>query len=269
MGFNLLVLRGGGIGTNLSTLDATGVARVASWTPFGWAWALPWDVATGHWVVAGTHLLLAGATVALLWWAWVRLLERVLTSPLVTGGGQRIGAGRILPRLLGSGPAAAIATRRVRAWRRDSRLVSIALRTLILPVVFILQGLVSRDGAGLAPMGAVVLAVFSGLTLMNDLAFDGPPWWIHLATGVRGIDDRLGRVIASTVVFGPVTAVAYAAPVALGLVPQPDSGSPSPWPGCCAAWAWPPSSARSCRAPRRARGATRSRPSPARPPRAA
>ena len=39
---------------------------------------------------------------------------------------------------------------------------------------------------------------------MNDLAFDGPAWWLHVAVGVRGWEDRLGRAIASTVVFGPV-----------------------------------------------------------------
>ncbi len=220
MGFNFLVTRGTP-GLNPRDIDATSMAGLVGWTPVGWAWSLPYDVARGRWDLAATHLVLAVATIAVLWWAWVRLLDRVLTSPLVTGGGQRIGRGRLLPWLLGTGPAAAIATRRIRAWRRDSRLVSIAMRTLVLPVVLIAQGLVTRATTPLAPMGAVMLAVFSGLTLMNDLAFDGPPWWLHLAAGVRGVDDRLGRVLASTIVFAPVTAVAYAAAVALGLVDHP------------------------------------------------
>ncbi len=223
MGLNLLIAPGGR-SFRPGDIDATRAARLAGWTPVGWAWALPDDVARGLWLRAFAHLVLAGLLVAVLWWAWVRLLARVLTSPLVTGGGQHIGVGRILPRLLGTGPAAAIATRRIRAWRRDSRLVSIALRTLILPVVLIAQGLLTRQSSLVAPMGAVMLAVFSGLTLMNDLAFDGPPWWLHLATGVSGRDDRLGRVLASAVVFTPVTAAAYLAAVALGLV-----GHPVPW----------------------------------------
>ncbi len=220
MGLNLLIARGGR-SFRPDDVDATQAAHLAGWTPVGWAWALPDDVARGLWLRALVHLVLAGLLLALLWWAWVRLLARVLTSPLVTGGGQRIGAGRILPRLLGTSPAAAIATRRIRAWRRDSRLVSIALRTLVLPVVLIAQGLLTREANPIAPMGAVMLAIFSGLTLMNDLAFDGPPWWLHLATGVSGRDDRLGRVLASSVVFAPVTAAAYAAAVALGLVAHP------------------------------------------------
>jgi ABC-2 type transport system permease protein len=53
---------------------------------------------------------------------------------------------------------------------------------------------------------------------MNDLAFDGPAWWLHLSADVRGVDDRLGRVIASAFVFGPVTLLAYAASALLGLL---------------------------------------------------
>ena len=36
-----------------TVFDATRSAVVASWTPFGWAWALPFDVATGRWWAAG------------------------------------------------------------------------------------------------------------------------------------------------------------------------------------------------------------------------
>jgi ABC-2 type transport system permease protein len=220
LGFNLLIGRGATrFGT--SPLDAGGMAEVAGWTPVGWAWALPDDLARRRWGSAAVHLVLAVLLVALLWWLWVRLLARVLTSPLVAGGGQRIGTGRLLPRLLGTSPAAAIATRRIRAWRRDSRLVSIGMRTMILPIVLIAQGLLVPDAHTLAPMGAVILAMFSGLTLMNDLAFDGPPWWVHLAAGVPGRDDRLGRVIASTAVFGPITLGTFAVAVALGLVDHP------------------------------------------------
>ena len=69
----------------------------------------------------------------------------------------------------------------------------------------------------------MTLAVFAGLTLMNDLAFDGPAWWLHVAVGVRGWEDRLGRAIASTVVFGPVVVVTYAVSVALGVIGHPVS----------------------------------------------
>lgn len=218
-----LLLTTGTLGADLRSFDATRSARIASWTPFGWAWGLPFDVATGRWGAALVHLLLALGFLALLWWVWVGQLRRTLTSPLTSSGGQRIGAGRFLPALLGTSPVATIAARRIRAWYRDSRLVSIALRTAVLPVFFVAQSIV-MDTPGLAGAGVVSLAVFAGLTLMNDLAFDGPAWWLHVAVGVPGWQDRLGRVLATTVVFGPVVLLTYAVSLALGVVQ-----SPLPW----------------------------------------
>jgi ABC-2 type transport system permease protein len=216
------LLTTGSLGTDLGSFDATPSAVVASWTPFGWAWALPFDVATGRWASFAVHLALAAAFVAGLYLGWVRLLARTLTAPLTSSGGQRIGRGRLLPALLGTSPTASIAARRVRAWYRDSRLVGIALRTAVLPVFFVVQA-VFTDTPGLAGVGVVTLAVFAGLTLMNDLAFDGPAWWLHVAVGVRGWEDRLGRAIASTVVFGPVVVLTYAVSVALGVLSHPVS----------------------------------------------
>ena len=219
LGFNLL-LTTGSLGRDLRTFDATRSAQVASWTPVGWAWGLPFDVATGRWGVAALHLLLAVGFVALLWWLWVRHLRRTLTSPLTSSGGQRIGTGRFLPALLGTSPTATVAARRVRAWYRDSRLVGIALRTAVLPVFFVVQAVLTGTHA-LAGVGIVTLAVFAGLTLMNDLAFDGPAWWLHVAVGVRGWEDRLGRALASTLVFGPVVLLTYAVSLAIGVITNP------------------------------------------------
>lgn len=222
LGLNLL-LTTGSLAADLTTFDATRSAQVASWTPVGWAWGLPFDVATGRWGSAVAHLLLAVGFVAVLRTVWVRQLRRTLTSPLTSSGGQRIGAGRYLPALLGTSPTATVAARRVRAWYRDSRLVGIALRTAVLPVFFVVQAVLTGTN-GLAGVGIVTLAVFAGLTLMNDLAFDGPAWWLHVAVGVRGWEDRLGRALASTLVFGPVVLLTYAVSLALGLI-----GNPVPW----------------------------------------
>jgi ABC-2 type transport system permease protein len=157
------------------------------------------------------------ALVAGLWQVWVRQLGRSLTAPMTSGGGQTIGRGRLLPVLLGRSPTATIAARRVRAWYRDSRLVGIALRTAVLPVFFVLQAVLTSTHV-FAGIGVVTLAVFAGLTLMNDLAFDGEAWWMHVATGVRGWEDRLGRALASTLVFGPMVLVTFVVSVALGVL---------------------------------------------------
>ncbi|HET7762878.1 MAG TPA: hypothetical protein VFL46_11000 [Phycicoccus sp.] len=212
-----LALTTGSLRSDLTAFDATESATVASWTPVGWAWALPFDVATGRWWSAVAHAALAVALVAGLWEVWVRQLGRSLTSPMTSGGGQTIGRGRLLPALLGRSPTATIAARRVRAWYRDSRLVGIALRTGVLPVFFVLQAVLTSTHV-FAGIGVVTLAVFAGLTLMNDLAFDGQAWWMHVATGVRGWEDRLGRALASTLVFGPMVLLTFVVSVALGVL---------------------------------------------------
>ncbi len=218
--FNVLLLGRRG---NLDPieLDLTGPARVAGWTPFGWAWSLPLDAARGAFGTLAVHALLALGLVVGLGIAWVRLVDGILTRPDRTSAGERVRTAIVLPRLLGTSPVAAVALRRIQAWRRDTRLVSIAMRTFLLPVLLIGQALFFRGTVQSAGLGVFFLAVFCGLTMMNDLAFDGPSWWLHIATGLPGTADRLARVIASTVVFGPVLLLAYAACVALDLLAHP------------------------------------------------
>lgn len=218
LALNLVVSRGRRVDA-LFAFDARPVARAASWIPTGWAWGLPFDVATGRWGTAVLHLLLSVALLVGLYLVWVRQLERMLTSPLTSSGGQRIGRGRFLPLLLGPTPTGTVAARRVRAWYRDSRLVGIALRTAVLPVFFVLQAVITGS-PGLAGTGCVTLAVFAGLTLMNDLAFDGEAWWLHVSTGLRGWEDRAGRALASLVVFGPPVLLTYVVSVRLGVISQ-------------------------------------------------
>lgn len=202
---------------DLFAFDARPVASAAAWFPTGWAWALPFDVALGRWWSAAAHLGLSVALLAVLWRVWVAQLERALTSPMTSSGEQRIGPGRLLPALLGGSPVATVAARRIRAWYRDSRLVAIALRTSVLPVFFVVQALVAGS-SGLAGAGIVTLAIFAGLTLMNDLAFDGEAWWLHVTTGLRGWEDRLGRALASALVFGPGVFATYGVSVWLGII---------------------------------------------------
>ncbi|WP_392542678.1 hypothetical protein [Oryzobacter telluris] len=226
MGLNL-ALATDSLFLDILAFDARGSAWVASWTPVGWAWGLPFDVAEGRWGNAVVHLALAVAFVVLLYRVWVYQLSRALTSPLSSSGGQRIGRGRFLPALLGTSPTATIAARRTRAWYRDSRLVSIALRTAVLPVFFVLQAMVTGSNL-LAGTGVVMLGVLAGLSLMNDLAFDGPAWWLHLAVGVKGWEDRLGRALASIVVYGPALLLTWGVGVLIGAVTLP-----VPWLSIC------------------------------------
>ena len=124
--------------------------------------------------------------------AHAHLAAHQLRRPADRPGAAAAGAARHLARRPRSPPAGC------GAWYRDSRLVGIALRTFVLPVFFVVQA-VFTGTPGLAGVGIVTLAVFAGLTLMNDLAFDGPAWWLHVAVGRARLGgparprDRLDR----------------------------------------------------------------------------
>jgi len=110
------------------------LARGVAWTPFGWAWALPWAVADG---AVGRLLLwavLAVAWLALMAWVWARQFGKRLVSPLdATGGAEKITKANPLDRFLPATPAGAIAKRDLRYFRRDPRRLVGVIATLLMP----------------------------------------------------------------------------------------------------------------------------------------
>jgi len=61
-----------------------------------------------------------------------------------------------------------------------------------------------------------------GISLAADVAFDNTAFALHLAAGVRGRDDRAGRVLAAATFSVPLTVVAAVLP------PLVVGGAPSP-----------------------------------------
>lgn len=184
------------------------MADVMAWTPLGWAWAVPAEVAVGRWGVAGLHLVLAVALVAGLTTAWERLLDQALVSPLTSGGGGHVVSGRgWLDRLTGTAVVGAILARSLRYWRRDPRYLQGGLAALILPVILVVPASAGgADGRLALFMAAPLLSVFISMTVANDLSYDGPAVWMHVSAGIRGWQDRLGRALAVLVLALPVLA---------------------------------------------------------------
>lgn len=206
-----------GAEVQLTGIDALGLAETAGWTPLGWGWSLPIHVTLGEPRRAVVAAVLALALLAVLWWLYVRLIDRALTTPLTSVGGARIRGRGLILRWAGLGPVGVIAARRLAMWRRDSRLVAIAIQSVIMPGILIVQSLVT----GLpwtARFALVMLAVFAGLHVLNDLAFDGTAWALHVVTGTPGWQDRLGRVIAAVVLFAPAMTILYAVLASLDLL---------------------------------------------------
>lgn len=151
-------------------------AKVLSWTPFGWAWSIPPDVARGQWTYAAAHLVLALGLVAVLWKGWEHLLAARLTEPLErTSSGGQVRVGGLVERLYPPTPAGGVALRTLRYWRRDPRYLAGIVGFAIAPVILIILPIVNPEaGASAIALGApVLLAWLLGVSMAQDLSYDG------------------------------------------------------------------------------------------------
>lgn len=183
------------------------VVAVLSWTPLGAAWAAPASVAAGS--AAGlAQLLIAAATVAVLVLAWRALVDRAVSSPARTARPQVV-AGLGWFGRLPSTPLGAVAARSTTYWARDVRYRVSALIVPITPVALVLVlSLVDVPTATLALIPVPVVALFAGWSMHDDIAYDHTAVWLHVAAGVRGTADRLGRIAPVLAVGLPLIVVA-------------------------------------------------------------
>jgi len=193
------------------------IAGVAAWTPFGWAWSLPWAAGQGHWGTVGLWGVLAIAWVAFLSWAWMHYFAASLVSPLEAGGtAEKIAKANPLDRLLPDTPAGGVAKRSLRYWRRDPRRLIGAIATILVPFmmgVAIYAGEGSSTGSDLAMMKAVMafspcmMGFMASIAVSMDISYDGTALATQIVTGVSGRDDRWGRMVAYLIIFVPIQVV--------------------------------------------------------------
>ncbi len=195
-------------------------AWVAGWTPFGWAWAIPADVARRAWPQGLVHLLAAAGLVVALWTGWVHVLARRLVEPatLPERSGHAVSSAGWIDRLYPETPTGAVARRCLAYWRRDSRYLSSYGGLLVIPVVLLAPQVLSRQGVGVGPyLAAPLLALLAGSTIAGELSFDGSAVWLHVSSGVRGVEDRAGRLLAiATVIAVPLLGVLAVSLVLVG-----------------------------------------------------
>ncbi len=49
--------------------------------------------------------------------------------------------------------------------------------------------------------------MFLGSIIASDISYDGSALWTHISSGIRGADDRLGRVLSTSLVIVPIVVV--------------------------------------------------------------
>ena len=200
------IVAGVGRGISASTGFLPELAATLSWTPLGASWSLGGDLAAGRPGAATLKLLIAVATLAVLAWCWKMLLERALVTPPYAGGGSRKGGKLGLFGLLPATPAGAVTARSLTYWLRDPRYSGSLVVVPLLPVMLVFQGSQSGDFSMLAvaaPLAAFLLA----WSISADVSYDNTAFALHVATGVRGVDDRLGRALACLALGLPVVLI--------------------------------------------------------------
>ncbi|WP_427130598.1 transporter [Pseudarthrobacter sp. S9] len=182
------------------------LARTLSWTPAGAAFSLGGDLAAGSYAAAAVKLLIALATLAGLALCWKLLLQRALVTPPYAGTSKKRAGGLGLFGIFPATPAGAIAARSLSYWLRDPRYAGALVVVPLLPVLLMFQS--SQTGFHgpflfVGPLTAFLLA----WSISSDVSYDSTAFALHLATGVRGVHDRLGRAVACLVFALPVVLV--------------------------------------------------------------
>lgn len=187
------------VGTITGTVGLTPVAA-----PSRFLFAVAVGDTAGAWasgIIAVATAVVGGAV-----WAW--LVRRLLTTTVrPVASRERTGLGWF--GLLPSNAFGAIAARSLVYWFRDRRYL---MNMVVVPVAGVLSVFpllvagVPLEVAALVPVP--VMALFFGWLPHNDVAYDSTALWTHIASGVRGIPDRLGRLVPVVLVAVPVLAIA-------------------------------------------------------------
>ncbi len=157
--------------------------------------------------------MLTAAVVTAGWLALARRALRTTDRPVTVRERPGLGWFGLLP----SNAFGAVAARSLVYWLRDRRyLVNVVIVPIagVLTVIPLLVAGVPLDVAATLPVA--VIALFFGWLPHNDVAYDSTAFWIHVASGVRGVPDRLGRLVP--VVLFAVPTLAIAIPVTLAVI---------------------------------------------------
>ena len=193
----------GHVPASLASLSTT-----FGFTPLAAAPGFLFSVAADATAMAWTSGIVAVVTAVVLAAVWAWLVRRLLTTTeRPVAARERTGLGWF--GLLPSNAFGAIASRSLVYWLRDRRYI---MNIIVVPVAGVLTVLplivagVPLEIAALVPVP--VMALFFGWLPHNDVAYDSTALWTHVASGIRGLPDRLGRLVPVLLVAIPVLAIA-------------------------------------------------------------
>jgi len=179
-------------------------AEVLAWTPVGAAWGIALAPTPGAAVGSAVVAVATVAILAAVWFVLVRIL--LTTTPRPVAVRERGGLGWFA--LLPGTPGGAVAARSLSYWLRDRRylvnIVVVPIAAVLSMIPLVVAG-VPIEVAALLPVP--IMALFFGWLPHNDLAYDSTALWMHIASGVRGLSDRIGRLVPVLLIGLPILAV--------------------------------------------------------------
>lgn len=168
----------------------TMLADMFSWTPLGAAFQLPFDVVAGSWGTAALRVLMLAVTWVVCHFGCLWCLKKDRT---IAGSATRVtpskGAG--LFSVMPDSPSGAISARLLTYLRRDPRQAPV----MCMPLLFVVILTVRSHGESAIIWQSLIWAGFFLVLLEgNGLSYDGRGFTMEVIGGVRGVDDRHGRV---------------------------------------------------------------------------
>lgn len=212
----LMMAATGGILAIIDKMPA--ILGVLQWTPFGAPWAIYPRAAEGNYALAGALTVVTLLYLAVAWWLWEKATLRTMANvgaltPHTAGKTLATGNLGILGRFPAT-PRWAVAARCIHMLIKDSRCNVNILTIPLFYLLFIFMGTFTLevDGESVRKfdngmsvfMLMVFLPAFTGYIGAYLTSYENSAFSLHVLSPLRGIDDRLGRVYAIAVLFGPM-----------------------------------------------------------------
>ncbi|GAA4363256.1 transporter [Paeniglutamicibacter cryotolerans] len=199
------------------------LAAVLGWTPLGSFAAVPADIAAGAWGIGALRFVLSLGYLAAVVWLWQLLLFRALENPPAVASGGKGAKGLGAFARFPAAPWGAVAARALIYWLKDPRYAASIVIVPLLPVMFWFIGS-QTESYGLLMYVGPIIAVLMAFSISADVSYDSTAFALHVTSGVRGMADRAGRVVACALLAVPVVLLATVLPPVL-------SGRPDLLPG--------------------------------------
>ena len=194
------------------------LARYSQYLPTAWAGAAPAQAASGNYLLASAFTVSSVLLVGCLYWLWQRALNKAMTANVTTndkGAGKNSELSKVFAaqesfaKFMPS-PAATVCARSLRYLVRDFRLLLSFVTCIFMIVLFMVVfiGQAQRSGSVIMVyFASLMISIVMGLSVADDLATDSTAIHTSLLSGISGLHERLGRLMATVIWQLPLVVV--------------------------------------------------------------